>query len=201
MGNAAGILSRRNVVTIASGAALLGLPSIAAAPSATLAAEKSTPIARTDARTGHPYEKAAARFEAAIGRLDAAAAAALVTRTAAWNEAEAEFAKMAGPSGLMLFAKFDQGAIASLTGKSVQCRLYIVGNPAVAARILRIDPRASLYVPFRVALFQLEGESDATIAFDRPSSLLGALGQQALGEIGAMLDREIDAVVEHVRES
>ncbi len=62
-------------------------------------------------------------------------------------------ARMAGPSGLMLFATFDQGAVASLSGGQIRCRQYLVGNPAIAARIVRIEVSASLYVPFHVGGF------------------------------------------------
>jgi uncharacterized protein (DUF302 family) len=103
--------------------------------------------------------------------------------------------EMAGESGLMQFAVFDQGAVASLSGSQIRCRLYLVGNPAVAARIVRIDERGALYVPFRVAVYRLARQEGAMIAFDRPSSLLAGLGRVELDEIGRMLDREIDDVV------
>jgi hypothetical protein len=64
-------------------------------------------------------------------------------RGASWDEVEAALARMAGPSGLMLFTQYDQGVIASLAGKPIRCRLYLVGNPAVATQIVRIDIRGS----------------------------------------------------------
>jgi uncharacterized protein (DUF302 family) len=92
----------------------------------------------------------------------------------------------------MQFAVFDQGAVASLSGSQICCRLYLVGNPAIAARIVRIDERAALYVPFRVAVYATPRQEGATIVFDRPSSLLAGLGRFELDDIGRMLDREID---------
>jgi uncharacterized protein (DUF302 family) len=85
--------------------------------------------------------------------------------------------------------------VASLAGDPVRCRLYIVGNPAVASRIVRIDARGALYVPFRVAVYAASGADGAAIAFDRPSALLAGLGRRELDEIGEMLDREIDSAV------
>ena len=103
--------------------------------------------------------------------------------------------EMAGESGLMQFAVFDQGAVASLAGSPIRCRLYLVGNPAIAARIVRIDERGALYVPFRVAVHAAPRRESATIAFDRPSSLLAGLGRPELDDIGRMLDRKIDDAV------
>jgi hypothetical protein len=71
-----------------------------------------TVIERTSIRTGQRYDSAAAAFENAIGRLEPETAKVLVERQASWREVEAEMARVAGPSGLMLFATFDQGAVA-----------------------------------------------------------------------------------------
>jgi hypothetical protein len=62
----------------------------------------------------------------------------------------------------------------------------------VAARIVRIDERGSLYVPFRVTVYASPSGEAATIAYDRPSSLLAGLNRPELDEIGALLDRKID---------
>jgi hypothetical protein len=152
-------------------------------------------IERFDVDTGQSYDAAAATFESSIGRLEVEAVEALRERGAPWAEAEAAMTRMAGPSGLMLFTKLDQGAVASLSGPPIRCRLYMVGNPAIAAQILRIDARASLYVPFLVALYARDDQSAAVLSFDRPSSFLGIFEQPALKEIGLMLDAKIDAVI------
>jgi hypothetical protein len=87
---------------------------------------------------------------------------------------------------------------ASLIGAPVHCRLYLVGNPTIAAKIVQIDARACLYVPFRVAIYVERGSTATTISFDRPSSSLGVLGRSELQPIGQMLDQKIDAVVQSI---
>jgi uncharacterized protein (DUF302 family) len=156
-------------------------------------------IERSSVRTGKSYDSATVAFENAIGRLEVETAKALVERQASWAEVEAEMARMAGPSGLMLFAKFDQGAVASLSGTKIRCRQYLVGNPAIAAQIVRIEASASLYVPFHVALFEQHNEGEAVLAYDRPSSFLGQFDRPELSEIGLMLDAKIDGVAQRVR--
>jgi uncharacterized protein (DUF302 family) len=155
-------------------------------------------IERSSINTGRGYEQVVADFERSIGRLDVAAAQGLKARGASWEEVETAMARMAGPSGLMLFTQIDQGAIASLAGTPIRCRLHLVGNPAIATRIVSIDVRGSLYVPFRVAIFESHNDDGAVICFDRPSSFLTALGHRELNEIGLMLDSKIDAVVRRV---
>jgi hypothetical protein len=156
----------------------------------------SGPVERVYVETGLPYSSAVEAFEAAVGRFDREITADLVRRQSPWSEVESAMATMAGPSDLMVFESFDQGAVAGLTGPAVRCRLYLVGNPAIAAQIVRIDPRASLYVPFRVAIHQPDQLADATISFDRPSSSLRLLGRRELDPIGQMLDRKIESAVQ-----
>jgi uncharacterized protein (DUF302 family) len=150
---------------------------------------------KTVVETPFGYEDLCGRFEASVGRLDVSTVRRLEASAAPWPQVEAAMRAMAGESGLMRFAVFDQGAVASLSGSPVRCRLYLVGNPAVAARIVRIDERGALYVPFRVAVYAPTRQPGATIAFDRPSSLLAGLGRPELDDIGRMLDREIDDAV------
>ncbi|MDB4959807.1 MAG: hypothetical protein JWO36_7376 [Myxococcales bacterium] len=155
-------------------------------------------IERSYVETGLSYQSAVDRFEAAVGRIDQKTVGALAARAAPWPEVEGAIATMTGPSGLMIVALADQGAITSLAGVAIRCRLYLVGNPVIAAQIFKIDVRAALYVPFRVAIHEAAGTSGAMISFDRPSSFLGALDRPELQPIGVMLDRKIDAVVQSI---
>lgn len=157
-------------------------------------------VERTYVQFGLSYDDVVAAFEAAVGHLDPKEVALLIQRGATWTELDAEMTRVAGPSGLMILATFNQGAVASVIDGQIRCRLYLVGNPAIAARIVRIDARASLYVPFRVAIYVEEGSRATTISFDRPSSSLGVLCQQELQPIGLQLDAKIDAVVQSIRQ-
>ena len=157
-----------------------------------------SPIERISVETGLTYHGAIKAFEAAIGRVDIDEARELVDRRASKAEIDAAMSRMAGSIGLMLFATFDQGDVASLEGDPIHCRLCLVGNPAIAAEIVRIDERASLYVPFRVAIYQPRNEDKAVISYDRPSSSLGSLQVDALGAYGTMLDEKMDRVLKSV---
>jgi len=78
------------------------------------------------------------------------------------NSMLGDTAKMAEPFGLMVLAKIDQGRITSLSGTPKMCTLYLVGNPAIAKRIIEIDLRGSFYVPFRVAVHD-DGSPDGGV--------------------------------------
>ena len=82
---------------------------------------------------------------------------------------------MAGPRGLMIFIRINQGEIISLSGESKQCSLYLVGNPVIANKIISIDIRGSFF--------------------------LAALERPELNEIGVMLDQKIDGVADALRKT
>jgi hypothetical protein len=155
-------------------------------------------VARTDFSTTLPYEELSQRFESTLGTWHPATAQGFIERRAPWSDVEAEAAKIAGAFGLMIIAAINQGQLTSLSGHPKKCRLYLVGNPVIATRILDIDPLAALYVPFRVAIYEGDGAGGAQISFDRPGSSLATLGNAKIDVIGRQLDDKIDAVVQAI---
>lgn len=169
----------------------ISTPNIAASIGASTAA-----VERVDISTGLTYDVLVRAFERELGHWDPAAGNLLVERQASWSDVERDVERMAGPHGLMIFFRVNQGAVTSLSGKVKRCSLYLVGNPVIANQILSIDLRASFYVPFRVCLYGAGDPGGAVISYDRPSSFLGQLGRPELKEIGALLDQKIDGVVD-----
>ena len=166
----------------------------ASGKSAASVAPSSAAIQHTSIATGLTYEALVSAFEHELGYLDPPVAERLLEQKAAWTEVERAMERVAGPRGLMIIARADQGKITSLSGDEKRCSLYLVGNPVIANRILSIDLRASFYVPFRVCLYDDGGPKGAVISYDRPSSFLAALERPELKEFGELLDRKIDEV-------
>jgi len=157
------------------------------------ALDRSFTMQHTTLATGLSYDALVRAFERELGHLDPATPQRLVDSKAEWSEVEREIESTAGPHDLMIIARVDVGAIASLSGHEKRCSLYLVGNPVIADQIISIDLRGSFYVPFRVTLYDDGSPDGAVICYDRPSSLLATLGRPALAEIGDFLDRKIDA--------
>ena len=154
-------------------------------------------IQHTNVTTRLSYEALVSAFEGELGYLDPTVTESLIKRNAAWAEVERAIEQMAGPRGLMILYRIDQGEITTLSGTRKRCSLYLVGNPLIANKILAIDLRASFYVPFRVALY--EDADGAVISYDRPSSFLATLRRSELAEFGALLDSKIDDVADSLR--
>ena len=155
-------------------------------------------IVREDIPTGLRYEALVAAFERQMGRWESELGRQLAEQKATWEQVQAAVKQAEGPYGLMILAEVNQGELLSLHNGIKQSRLYLVGNPLIAERLIAIDRRAGLYVPFRVTLYDDGSPHGAFISFDRPSSFLGALHQPALAPFGQQLDAQIYSVVRSI---
>jgi Domain of unknown function DUF302 len=155
-------------------------------------------IERVIVATGLGYPDLVQAFERELPRLEPALLVRLVERHAAWEDVAQEIGALAGPHGLTIIAQANQGPVVSLAGKAIRSSLYLIGNPVIAAGILAIDVRASLYVPLRIALYDDGGGAGASIAFDRPSSALASLGRPELAPFGTLLDQKLDRLADAI---
>ena len=143
--------------------------------------------------TDKPFEGVTTAFERQLGRFEPGVYQAL----AAGGDAEGARAKieaMAGPSGFMLFATHNHGALLRLAGQHREAIQYVVGNPLFALRMTQHDIRASLYAPLRVLIYEDE-QGKTCVEYDRPSSLFGQFGNDRIAPTAAMLNRKLDALV------
>src|SRR5262249_8233377 len=132
-------------------------------------------------------------FERQLGRFEPGVYQAL----AAGGDAEGARAKieaMAGPSGFMLFATHNHGALLRLAGQKRKALQYVVGNPLFALQMTQHDIRASLYAPLRVLLYE-DGQGKTCVEYDRPSSLFGQFGDDRIATTAGMLDRRLEELV------
>ena len=143
--------------------------------------------------TDKPFGDVTTVFERQLGRFEPGVYQAL----AAGGDAEGARAKieaMAGPSGFMLFASHNHGALLRLAGQKRKAIQYVVGNPLFALQMTQHDFRASLYAPLRVLIYE-DDEGKTCVEYDRPSSLFGQFGNDRISPTAVMLDRKLEALV------
>src|SRR5205085_12025537 len=117
--------------------------------------------------TAKPFGDVTTAFERQLGRFEPGVYQAL----AAGGDAEGARAKieaMAGPSGFMLFASHNHGALLRLAGQQRKAVQYGVGNPLFALQMTQHDIRASLYAPLRVLIYQNDEGRPAWSTTSRP---------------------------------
>ena len=149
--------------------------------------------------TDKPFVDVTTAFERQLGRFEPGVYQAL----AAGGDAEGARAKieaMAGPSGFMLFATHNHGALLRLAGQQRKAIQYVVGNPLFALQMTQHDIRASLYAPLRVLIYE-DGQGKTCVEYDRPSSLFGQFGNAEITAVAVMLDGKLEALVTMAIES
>src|SRR5258708_3587369 len=119
--------------------------------------------------TDKPFEDVAKAFEGQLGRFDPDAYKALAVGEDA-EGVRARFEAMAGPSGFMLFATHNHGALLRLAGQKRKAIQYVVGNPLLALQMTQHDIRATPYAPLRVRLYEDE-RGTTCLGCDKPSDL------------------------------
>ena len=143
--------------------------------------------------TPKPFDEVTKAFDQQLGKFDPEAYKSL----AAGEDVEKVRKKietMVGPSGFMLFATHNHGALLRLTGQKKKAIQYIVGNPLFAVQMTQHDIRASLYAPLRVVIYENE-EGETCVEYDKPSSLFGQFGNAKVTEVATMLDRKLEQLV------
>jgi len=143
--------------------------------------------------TDKPFEEVAKAFERQLGRFDPDVSKAL----AASGDTEGVRAKieaMAGPSGFMLFATNDHGALLRLASQKRKAVQYVVGNPLFALQMTQHNIRASLDAPLRVLLYEDE-RGRTCLEYDKPSSLFGQFNDDRIAPVASMLDRKLEDLV------
>ena len=143
--------------------------------------------------TDKPFEEVARGFERQLGRFDPDVYKSLAAGGDA-EEAKAKIEAMAGPSGFMLFATHNHGALLRLAGQKRKAIQYVVGNPLFALQMTQHDIRASLYAPLRVLIYEDE-RGRTCLEYDKPSSLFGQFNDDRIAPVAAMLDRKLEALI------
>lgn len=143
-----------------------------------------------------PFDEVVAAFEAATGVAPAGEFRAAVAASA--GDAD-EFIRRVrafeGPSGFMRFLDIDHGAWMAALGIPGRARLYILGNPLIAATMIRHDLGAALNVPVRAMI--VEDEARRTrLVYDLPSSLMARLANAEVAAAAIKLDAKLAALAE-----
>jgi uncharacterized protein (DUF302 family) len=96
---------------------------------------------------------------------------------------------------LSIFGQRDHGALLSIAGLQRRAIQYDIGNPLTASKMTRHQLSAGLYAPIRVFLRE---DADSVVAFeyDRPLSVFGQFGDDAVDAVARQLDRDLHAVLE-----
>ena len=137
------------------------------------------------------YEQVVTALESMLGRSDDALIAQMAQQHASVEQVMQAVKGMVGTSGLMIVARIEQGLLLSLLGKPKKAVLYVLANPLVANTMFDHNTAIALYVPVRMAVYEDEHGS-VSVAYDKPSSLLGQFEDEQIAETAHMIDQKLE---------
>jgi uncharacterized protein (DUF302 family) len=140
------------------------------------------------------FEEVVAAFETAVGQITSAVLQQIVTASTDERDFETRIRAFEGPSGFMRFLDIDHGAWLARIGRTVRCKLYILGNPLIARTMLEHDLAVGLHVPLRAMIFEDPQTGKARLAYDLPSSLMARLRNQKVSAAAKQLDAKLAAL-------
>lgn len=153
-------------------------------------------IERISLVSSKPFEEVLASINAGISHPNMAELFPSIQRSTSVKEMEDMIHKAIGPSGLMLFAKFDHGGIVYKGNYKHGCGVVrmLIGNPLIMASMVRHVPDAGSYAPVTVLV---DERSDGVhLAYDRMSSFLASYGNSEALKIASELDAKIETLLQ-----
>jgi uncharacterized protein (DUF302 family) len=100
-----------------------------------------------------------------------------------------------GPTGLMQFGEFDDGAfIRKARGEGTpQSMRLLIGNPLIMKQMTELAPDAAAYAPVTVLIDERDGK--VHVSYDRMASLLSVYNNSGATKIAEALDAKIETLV------
>jgi uncharacterized protein (DUF302 family) len=105
-------------------------------------------------------------YEKAVPTVPLDEVVALVRRRASWSEMEQLIANST-PHGFLIYFKNDVRPVMQLAGDTADCIAYLMDNHIIAEQMFRHDPRAMLYAPLHVVIWE-DSTDAAWFSVDQP---------------------------------
>ena len=105
---------------------------------------------------------------------------------------EAAVAPLFGPSGFTRVFSLDTGQLISWYGKPAKAKMYIYGNPIIAASMLVHDIRAAGRVPLQILIYEAEN-GEVRLGYELPSTIMSRFGNKELDAAALELDKKLVA--------
>jgi uncharacterized protein (DUF302 family) len=113
-----------------------------------------------------------------------------VTTSKPFDQVVRAVQSLVAKNGMMVMAQVDQGKMLSMTGLSLQAKLFLIGNPVVGKTLFSQDHGVGLYVP--LGIFVYSNNSGKTfISYDKPSSLLSQFNNPKISMAAGMLNQKL----------
>jgi len=152
-------------------------------------------IERLDVTSGKPFEAVINALQAAIGHPDMVEFQKANARARSFAELESAVNRGLGKTGLMLFMRFDAGAVLRLESGRATPKImrFLIGNPLIMKDMAKHVPDAAAYAPVTVLVD--ERPDGVHLSYDKMASLLAPYANAAALGVARELDSKIESLL------
>jgi len=152
-------------------------------------------VERFTLNSSKPFDQVVAALNSAVGHPDMAEFWKSTHRAQSDAELQNTIEEGLGPTGLMLFAEFDHGAVVRKgTGRAAPRIIrFVIGNPLIMREMAKHVPDAGSYAPVTVLVD--ERADGVHLSYDRMTSLLAPYKNPAALKVARELDAKVEAVL------
>src|ERR1700745_3341973 len=152
-------------------------------------------VERFTLNSSKPFDQVVAALNSSIGHPDMSEFWKSTRQAQSDAELQKTIEKGLGPTGLMLFAEFDHGAIVrSGTGRAAPRMIrFVIGNPLIMREMAKHVPDAGSYAPVTVLVD--ERADGVHLSYDRMASLLAPYNNAAALKVAKELDAKVEALL------
>ena len=144
-----------------------------------------------------PFDAVVRAFREQVGSLEETGWPAIPGAAHDQADFERRVRAVLGPSGFTRFLTIDHGEWVTKRGRPTRFIQYTIGNPMIAITMIEHDIEAGLDVPVRLAIYE-HADGKTRLVFNKPSSLMSGLGNEAVHSAALKLDAKMMALGEAV---
>lgn len=135
-----------------------------------------------------PFERVVKDLRAELGTASTEKLMDRLSASASFEEYALECEGFAGRSNLIEVGFLDWGRVLTLSGTPMKARLFVIGNPLTATKLLTAGgPEVALYLPTRILVYE-DAAGVAHVSYDTFSAILGPRGVEPLSAVAAAID-------------
>jgi len=142
-----------------------------------------------------PFDHVVAVLDAAIGHPDMAEFGRSTNEASSFAELKHAVEKGLSEAGLMLFTRFDHGAVVRKeTGRDTPRIIrFVMGNPLIMMEMAKHVPDAGSYAPVTVLVD--ERPDGVHLSYDRMASFLATYGNHDALRVAEYLDNKVETLL------
>ena len=152
-------------------------------------------VTRHTLATSKPFDELVGELEKRAPLVPVSKLDELVASGLPQDELRARVASLIGSSGFMVFFKIRHDSLFSQFGRTRASVQYAIGNPLIAKEVTDKAPAICLYAPLRLAVYESPDTRETIVSYDSPASLFSSFSVPEATDVGAMLARKMQDLV------